>query len=339
MAAETRYPSAYPADVDVAQTGRRSRVSWGAILAGFFCALAIQAVLTMVGLAWGFGTIDPTEEARPLAGLATGGGVYWTITSIVSLFIGGWIAARLAAVPFTISSVIHGISVWALTTIVLVFLLMSAIGMAMQAAATTARVAAQAATATGQAAANLAQNVDVGQLPMVQQIQEAARQRDLTAQDIQQELQQIYNEVVSEQEQERAAEAVGEAARQAVRRPAQIPAEVTNVLDRLVGGPQAVFNEQDRQELVSVMSERFDMSEQEAEQIVNRWQQQWQQAAQQLETQVQKAQQQAAQAAESTAEAAANTSIAMAIASLLGLIAAAGGAAVGRIGSGSRHHY
>lgn len=337
MAAETRYPS-LPAE-EAVLTGRRSRVSWGAILAGFFCALAIQAVLTLIGLAWGFGTIDPTEETSPLSGLATGGGVYWTITSIVSLFIGGWIAARLAAVPFTVSSVIHGISVWALTTLLLIFMLTSIIGMAAQTAATTARVATQAAVTAGEAAAGAIGQVDVAQLPFIQQVQQAARERNLTAQDIRQELRQMYNEVVSEREQRRAAEIARETAREVLRTPGDFSTDISTGLDRMFGGREAVLSQEDREELISAMAERFDISERQAERIVNRWQDRWQQATERLETTLQNAQQQIAQAAETTAETAANASIALAIASLLGLLAAAVGAGVGRIGLGPRPHY
>jgi hypothetical protein len=341
MAADTRYRSDLPAEAAVAATaGWHNRVSWGAIFAGFFCAVAIQAVLTMIGLAWGFGSIEPTEQARPFQGLLMGGGIYWTVTSIVSLFIGGWIAARLAAFPFTVASALHGISVWALSTIFILFLVGSMVNMAARATAATAQAAAQTVTAAGGTVADIAGRAfGAVDQQLMQQIQQAAQQRDLTAQDIRQELQTMYNEVITPREQRRAGEVIEETAREILRTPGDFSTDISTGLDRLFGGEEAVLNEQDRQELVSAIAERFDISNREAERIVNRWQTRWEEATQRLGNAVERAQEAATEAADQVTDAAANTSISLAIAFLLGLLAAAAGGGVGRIGLGSRHHY
>ena len=52
--------------------GEMDRISWGAIFAGLVCAVALQALLTLLGVAWGFAAIDPTEELNPFAGFALG---------------------------------------------------------------------------------------------------------------------------------------------------------------------------------------------------------------------------------------------------------------------------
>lgn len=336
MAAETRSESALPAEAEMLITGRRSRVSWGGILAGFVCALAIQAVFALAGLAWGLGTIEPAEEARPLAGLAVGGGIYWVVSSVISVFVGGWIAARLAAQPFTITSILHGIAVWALATLFLIVMGLSIAGMAARTAARTAQAAAAAAASVGGEAVELAAGaVSAQDRPLIQQIRDAARQRDMTAQDIREELREMYREVITEREQRRAGEIVEETARTIVRTPGDISTDISTGLDRLFGGPEAVLNERDRAQLVSAIAKRFDIPEREAEQIVNRWQTRWQEASRRLETAVENAQAAATKAAERAADTASNTSISLAIASLLGLIAAAIGGALGRIGLGT----
>ena len=50
------------------------------------------------------------------------------IVLIAALFFGGWVAARLAGVPFAADSILHGVVTFSMFTIVLVLLLATGIG-------------------------------------------------------------------------------------------------------------------------------------------------------------------------------------------------------------------
>ncbi|MBC7530676.1 MAG: hypothetical protein H7318_03795 [Oligoflexus sp.] len=67
------------------------RISWPAILGGVVVALAVQLLLSLLGLAIGASTIDPLKEQNPMAGLATGTGIWFALTMIISLYAGGWV--------------------------------------------------------------------------------------------------------------------------------------------------------------------------------------------------------------------------------------------------------
>lgn len=75
------------------------RVSWGAIFSGAITAIAVQLLLNLLGAGVGAATINPQQGQQPGQGLALGAAIWFVLASIVSLFVGGWIAARLAGIP------------------------------------------------------------------------------------------------------------------------------------------------------------------------------------------------------------------------------------------------
>lgn len=106
-----------------------NQVSWGAILAGAVAALVAQMILNMVGLGIGLAVLNPTGSDTPAAGsLSLGAGLWWVISGIVASAIGGFLAGRLSGKPATSTAGYHGLVSWAVTTLVIVYLLTSAVG-------------------------------------------------------------------------------------------------------------------------------------------------------------------------------------------------------------------
>lgn len=95
-------------------TDQVSRISWGAIIAGAITALAVSTMLNFLGLGVGFSAIDPLSEANTLEGLGTGTVIWWGISSLIALFVGGYIAGRLAGFTSNQDGAIHGFLSWAL---------------------------------------------------------------------------------------------------------------------------------------------------------------------------------------------------------------------------------
>jgi hypothetical protein len=108
-------------------TAALRRISWGAVFAGTILALAIQLALSMLGLGIGMGILDP-YDASPGQGLGIGSIIWLLVSTIISLFIGGWVAAKLAGIPRTTESVMHGLLTWSLFTLVSLYLLTTVIG-------------------------------------------------------------------------------------------------------------------------------------------------------------------------------------------------------------------
>ena len=103
-------------------------MSWSAIIAGTLTALVCQLVLNLLGLGIGLSTVDPNGGGAGAKALSIGAGLWIVITAIVTYAIGGYIAGRLAGKPLRSTAGYHGLVTWALTTVVVIVLLTSAVG-------------------------------------------------------------------------------------------------------------------------------------------------------------------------------------------------------------------
>jgi polyhydroxyalkanoate synthesis regulator phasin len=104
------------------------RVSWGAIFAGVLTVLALQLAFSLLGIGIGAAAVNPIADAQPFSGIGMGAAIWWIVTMLISLFAGGWVAARLAAMPEPAEAMLHGFTVWTVSTIATVMLLTTAVG-------------------------------------------------------------------------------------------------------------------------------------------------------------------------------------------------------------------
>jgi hypothetical protein len=125
---DRRYATA-PAEVDIRARAAR-RISWGAVFAGVVMVLAVQLLLSMLGLGIGLSTIDPAHNGgTPSANnLGLGAVLWWGISYLIALVIGGYVAARLAVTTANLDGVLHGLLTWALALLITVYLLSTALG-------------------------------------------------------------------------------------------------------------------------------------------------------------------------------------------------------------------
>ncbi len=106
-----------------------SKISWGAVLAGVVLALATQILLNMLGIGIGAATLDPAMGDNPSAmSFSIAAGLWFALSTILAALAGGYTAGRLAGVPRESTAGWHGLTAWALTTLVIFYLLGSAVG-------------------------------------------------------------------------------------------------------------------------------------------------------------------------------------------------------------------
>ena len=99
-------------------------VSWGAVIAGMVIAVVVHLVLGLVGAGLGLGAFDPLGYSSPDASAyGIGAGVWWAVSSVIALFLGGWVAGHLCGSLEKTDAVLHGLLTWALATIVTVYLI------------------------------------------------------------------------------------------------------------------------------------------------------------------------------------------------------------------------
>ena len=329
-------PTASPIHTDSERVMRR--VSWGAIFAGTVIAMALMVFFATLGIAIGAAAIDPASEANPLSGMGIGSGLYLVITQLLSLAVGGFAAAKLAGVPRTTSSILHGLSVWALSTLLALWLAISGAGAIFGAASSLVGNTARAATNVVQSVApdnfsfpnmpEIASQLSVSDLPP--EIQSVLQENGITIEQLRRELQQAFRNVVSEQEQNRALNILQGALADALRTPGDIGSDVNDAIDSLVSGPNAVFSAEDRQEVLTVLQQRLGLTVEEVEQIVQTVEDRFTAAIEQMRETLNQIQQQAAQAAQAASSAIASAAFYLTLASLLGIVASVGGAFAGK---------
>jgi MFS family permease len=105
----------------------RDLVRWGPIWAGLLLALGIQLVLGTIGLAIALSAYDPAApDFAERAGTTLS--IWNAVTALIALFIGGYIAGRMAAVLGLRNGLVQGSVVWALALVI--GMLLSALGVA-----------------------------------------------------------------------------------------------------------------------------------------------------------------------------------------------------------------
>lgn len=112
-------------DADLIMAPAGWRLSWGAILAGIMVALAAHLILNLLGVGIGLGGMPRTTSAD---WLGTGFAIWWALAGILAAAIGGWVAGRTLGSADRNDGMIHGLLTWAGTTLVIAFLLASALG-------------------------------------------------------------------------------------------------------------------------------------------------------------------------------------------------------------------
>lgn len=256
------------------------RLSWGAIFAGFVVATVLQMVLTTLGAAIGLAAFDP-GQGDSAGGLGIGVGIWFALTAIISMFIGGMTTGHLAGVLTRGDGRLHGVIMWSLSTLLALYFASVGAGRLLGGVfdvvtRTTSAVAGAAVGAVGQvgaAAANQAGSVDFN-----------AVQREIET-----TLQQTGNPALQPDSLQQQAQAVQGQTTSGTNNQA-LAQEITDRL-RQTGG------QVDRQDLINVIQARTGMSQAEAESAATRVESAASSARAQVSSTVQNVQQQAGQAA------------------------------------------
>jgi ElaB/YqjD/DUF883 family membrane-anchored ribosome-binding protein len=271
------------------------RISWGAVIAGVVVVLVVQMALMLLGLAIGTATIDPAAADTPAAStLGIGGGVWWLASTAIAVFVGGWVAGRLAGMPSRTDGTLHGVVTWAVSTLIAIYLLSTAIGGLVGGAFGALGNAAQAVGQGTQSLASTAMQV----LP----------------DDIRGQAERLFD---------RAPAAAGQVQQEAQQtQQAAGTGSLVEAVQRVVRGVQEGASPQDRDAALNVIAQQAGIPRAEAEQRLDQFQTTYRQYAQQ-------ATEQARQAAQAAAETVSQVSFWSVVALMLGAILAAIGGSLG----------
>ena len=302
------------------------RVSWAAVIAGAVLAVAVQILLSMLGTGIGASTIDPMPGGDvPSAGaFSIGAGLWWAISSLLALYIGGWVAGRLSGTQLSVDGALHGALTWALAVLAIVYLVGAAAGSVMSGAAGILGTAASATATVGAAAA-----------PKITDAASAALARSgISFDDIKREAMQVLGQTGKPELQpgkiaQKASSTVSNAKRAATN-PIANDQDFSAMLQRLLAQGKDVASAADREAVVNVVMARTGMTREEASKRVAGWEATAQEARAKAAQAAEQAKQKAREIADATAKSVSRAMLFGFLALALGAGAAWWGGSVGQ---------
>lgn len=90
-----------------------SLISWPAVIAGAIVAVAVGAMLNLLGVALGASAFDP-HNGGDGSGFTAAAGMWMAFANALALFVGGAVATRAAKHADHHKGALHGLAVWAL---------------------------------------------------------------------------------------------------------------------------------------------------------------------------------------------------------------------------------
>ncbi len=97
----------------------KNRVQFGPIIAGVLTAIATLLILTVLGLAIGASALEPRDVGD---GIGTAAAIWGIVSALIAFFLGGWVAAKTAAVAGAGSGMINGLMVGAAILVIILWL-------------------------------------------------------------------------------------------------------------------------------------------------------------------------------------------------------------------------
>lgn len=299
-------------------------ISWRAILAGTIVALSLMLILNLIGLAIGLWSIEPTTEHDPLSGLGTGSIIWWVLSNLIVLFLGGFVAARVGVSFTNPIGIIQGMMTWAMYTLISAWLLTSVIGSIVSG---VGNMVGGVISTTGQAVSD--------QLGPI--IKNQFEDLDISFGDAKREFYSLLEDTGKEKldpkflesQVEKSAKQAREETKNMSKRPGQADAKTEEVFRSSKNRFKQSFEALDKQALVNIVVERTDMNEEEARRAVENIFSEFEGAREDFEDWMKEAEETARQTTENIAEAAGDAAMYLALALILGAVAAVIGGFVG----------
>lgn len=252
--------------------------------------MGVHFLMLMLGMAAGLGAAEPASDENPAASISFGAAAVWSISALIAMWVGGWVAGRCAVRVHSVSGGVHGFLVWCLATAITIFLVSSG---AARLVGGTAQLVGQGLTAAGEAAGGVA---------------DAARQ---AAEQNGSLIQSFVDEAAPEEGGNRSPAQVVAARREIGQAVRQLFREGGDLRD-----PEA------RTAVVEAMQRSANISEQDANRMVDGWISSMERARQQLEETQAAAAAKAREVADKSADALAKASLWTFIGFLIGAFAA-----------------
>lgn len=112
----------------LAESNRLTIISWGSVFAGLFFIMAMSWILYLLGLSIGVSVADATDAGLISSGFGIGAIIWIIFSSMTVYFLGGMLTARLSGKLDKKTGMLHGVTLWGISTTLI--LVLSYIGIA-----------------------------------------------------------------------------------------------------------------------------------------------------------------------------------------------------------------
>jgi hypothetical protein len=313
-------------DTDTPNVSRLAQVSWGAIFAGVIMALTVQSLFNLLGL--GLGLTVFTLDADVLKTLAVNSIIWLIVTSLASMFIGSWVAARCSNVFQNMDGALHGLVTWGVATLLTFILLTTTLGTVV---AGTLGMVGQGISLVGKGTKALgegAASIGKGAINIAPQLAE-------TAQNLVPDLSPAVEQITQQAE-----EAIHQVKSASVNTEKNVKEqnglskeEMRKKLQEVLKNLFTASNENDvasvRQKAIDFLVQNQNISQSQAEQMVNDWLAKYQQLKDQINQKAEQAKQATIEATEKATNALGRIAFITVLVSLVGAVASIFGGMLG----------
>lgn len=222
--------------------------AWGAVFAGALVALMTTLLLNLLLAGVGLVNFDPASSSEPLAGFGSTSVIGLIVINLISLFLGGFVAARLDGSARRGTAALHGILTWSVLTIGTILLLTTAVG----------RIVGGVAGLVGNTFSSVTQGIS----SVAPEAAQTAQNQGLTVDNVQDRINQFLTDA-------------------GVQNPEQTGQELVQLVTQRVQSGQSLTSPQAQQEFTDFLAQNSELSEQEIDQQVQEFTQQAQQTTEQ----------------------------------------------------------
>jgi len=106
-----------------------AKISWPAIFSGVLVTIVSQILLSLLGIGIGLGAIHPFNSNETMQTVSSATIAWWSITMLVSLFLGGWTTGKMYIPKFKGELTMHGLLTWSTFTVFSFIMLATSFGM------------------------------------------------------------------------------------------------------------------------------------------------------------------------------------------------------------------
>jgi hypothetical protein len=304
-------------------TSYRHNISWQAVFAGVLVALSAQLLFSLLGLGIGFSTINPANNYNSVEGLGVGATIWWLMSMLAALFLGGWTAGRLSDKATPSDGMMHGILAFCLMSLFMLYLLTTTVGGLISGAT---GIVGRGLSLAGQGASAVSPRIG-------EMIQEQLKTQDIDFTSLRNEAETLLRQTGKPQLQPNALErqardagsAVKDAGENVARNPQGADTAALGLINSIFRQGEKTVKTVDREAAINVIVARTGNSREEAGKIADRWIQTYEQALVTFERKKEELKQTTDQAVEATATALSKASLL----AFFGLVCSALVAAIG----------